>query len=476
MTATGLNGVMKGYQFNWPAVALIGVFLAIPRILLFKLEPSAILFTDSTVRYIPSLLAASEYWPNYFTVTGPLYVAWLQLIKAYAGDGYQFWAVVCQHMLGWLAGIASFFILSQIQFQNRTHRGFWFLVVLITFTSPQLVYFEHSIIRESLAVFLTTLALSLLLFCSSLRADDSKVAPGLLIATWILLIGSLVRQEIIFLWIIVVGFAGNILWSTDKRKVLWLIIAPALLLFAIFRLGELLQDPEKVFQKAPYSGAKFNISYHYLRPANFDYTSPHYPHLVNRFYSISKEAGSVSAAMGDMYKETNAFIAKENLRSDFIAVMDNVFLDQIQFNMTEFIISYFKNTHLMALGNIELVSSPKLDSVFGPDLPQRVSYAALTFYSWPDRVELNKLNYLLFGCIAGLMIFFRKKLPFFIVIAFWSFLAYVSLVALTANAVARFRIPVDLLYYIAAWGGLYFFISAKWASSYKNGSGIASRL
>lgn len=460
-------------HFNWPAVALMAVLLAIPRILLFKLEPGAILSWDSTVRYLPSLLAVSEYWQNYFTVTGPLYVAWLQLIKACAGNEYQFWVVVLQHILGWLAGITSFFILAQIKFQNRTHRGFWFLIVLLVFTSPHLVYYEHDIIRESLAVFLTAPALSLLLFLSSLRVDDSRVSRWLLMATWLLLLGSLVRQEIIFLWLVVVGIAGKIIWNTGKQQILWLMFVPALLLFATFRLGVLLQDADKVFQKAPYSGAKFNISYHYLRPENFDYNSPKYPYLVNRFHSIAKEAGGVSAAMGEMYKETNTFIAKENMSSDFLAVMDEIFLDQVRFNTTEFIISYLKNLDLMVLGNVELPNSPELDKVFGDGLTQSMSHAALTFYSWPNRNELNKLNYLFFGCVAGLIVFFGRRLPLFIVIAFWSCLAYLSLVSLTANSVARFRLSVELPYYIATWGGLYFFIFSRRFSNRAAESSVA---
>jgi len=461
-------------HFNWPAVALMGTLLAIPRILLFKLEPGATLSWDSTVRYLPSLLAVSEYWQNYFTVTGPLYVAWLQLIKVCTGNDYQFWIVVFQHVLGWLAGVLSYFVLAQIQFQNKTHRGFWFFVVLIAFTSPSLINYEHGIIRESLAVFLTAPALSLLLLSSSLRVDDSKVSRWLLMATWFLLLGSLVRQEIIFLWLVVIGFSGKIIWDTGKRKVLWLMFVPALLLFATFRLGVALQDADKVFQKAPYSGAKFNISYHYLHPENFDYISPTYPQLVNRFHTVAKEAGGVSAAMGDMYKETNAFIAKENMSSDFIAVMDEIFLDQVRFNTTEFIISYFKNLHLMVLGNVELPNVPSLDTAFGDGWSQRVSYAALTFYSWPNRAGLNKLNYLLFVFTAGLVIFFRRRLPLSIVIAFWSCLAYLSLVSLTANSVARFRLPVELLYYIVAWGGIYFFSISKRASSHATESGAVS--
>jgi len=447
---------------NWPAFFLLSVLLAIPRILIFVPVPGAIVGYDSKVRYLGSLLATSEYWQNYFTVTGPLYVLWLQLIKTCSGNNYLFWTVVFQHTIVWASGVISFLILSRIKHDGKTHPVFWFFLILMVFTSPHIIYYEHSIMRESLGIFLTAPALSLLIFSFSLSAEDSRVPFYLLLVTWLLLLGYLVRQEIIFLWLIVVGATWIRLWNTKKLKLAWAMILPALFLFSSFHLGNILLDTEKVFQKAPYSGAKFNIAYHYLRSDNFDYISNKYPLLVERFHALSKERGGVGSAIGKMYEETNSFIANEGTSKNFIAIMDDIFLDQIKFNTFEFIISYLNNVERMLIGNIEFPEKIDLTKVFSNGLVRRVSNTMLSFYSWPDRIELNKINYIIFLTVATLMILYRKKLPLFVAVAFLTSISYLLLVSFMANSVARFRYPMELIYYISAWGGIYFFsISGK---------------
>jgi len=163
-----------------------------------------------------------------------------------------------------------------------------------------------------------------------------------------------------------------------------------------------------------------------------------------------------------MYEETNSFIANEGTSKNFIAIMDDIFLDQIKFNTFKFITSYLNNVELMFIGNIEVPEKIDLTKVFSNGLVRRVSNTIVSFYSWPDRIELNKINYIIFLTVATLMILYRKKLPLFVAVAFLTSISYLLLVSFTANSVARFRYPIELIYYISAWGGIYFFsISGK---------------
>lgn len=449
------KGIFENKRDAW-VLFLLAILLAAPRLSFYLYKSGALLFTDSVVRYIPSVDAVINYWPNYFSVTGPLYVAWIHVFKLVFGVNYLFWVVTLQHLLGWLTALIAYVLLSNIRHNGETFKWLWFLAVLFVFSSPSVILYEHSIVRESLSMFFTTIGLSLILRHHMHHDDDSRWMKGLLIATWLLFIGSFVRQEIIFLWILSVAVVIKMCWRYRRLGLVFLMIFPPLILSLLYSSGKTIQDTDKLIQRAPYSGATFNVAYHYLRPSNFNYISNRYPELVKAYYDISSKSGGVGDSMGKLYEATNSYIAQNNLRLDFIAVMDEIFIDQAIHNPREYLLSYFLNLKVLIIGNDEL-EGVKLSKLVSPSYLKM----AMSYYAWPNRSTLNIINAAITVMLVACMIVMKQKPPLLILIAFVLFVLYLSCVAIFANGVARFRLPVELLSYVLAWIGPYLLIKSK---------------
>ena len=158
-----------------------------------------------------------------------------------------------------------------------------FFAIIIIFNTPVNLKAEHSIMRDCLSLWLGFTVV--LLQCKAL-IDDLTRFKYIFLSSIALIMLSLLRQETIIIFILVMAANVGLFFRSWDFKKLVAISLPALCVFVVFAVGKSFQDKEKVFQVEPYGGAKFNISYYHLQPQNFNYKSERYPELVDAFYDI----------------------------------------------------------------------------------------------------------------------------------------------------------------------------------------------
>jgi hypothetical protein len=428
---------------------IIALFLVLPRAIVYILHFDPLLTQDSIVRYIPQLDSVKRSWRDILFCVSPGYTAFLWLASSinYNGKGIEA-AILVQHLVSIACG--GMMLLNSWSY-SRYCKEFptTYVAILLCFTTPELIKYEHAIMRDSLVFNIGALSFYLLHLANRRKPAEFLVFSSV----WLLYIGILFRLETFVLMPLVYFFylthkplSSYGIWLRAKLVFFNLLIQSSLFIIISFLKMEFLLNGHIDIEQ-PYGGSIFNVAFHYLDASNFEYTSDHYFELVRSYYEVASDGLSHGDMVSSFYQKTRAYLGDGSSDHDVLLIMDKVFLDQLFYNPIRFFVAYVNNIFHMALSDRESIgfSCQNTSSFFGHKIICQFSQKILSTVRY---IEFY------FTLAFFVFIFFRKhSIDERLAISMYIF--YIIVISFIANSVARFVFPVLLQKFIAITYGSY---------------------
>lgn len=457
------HGVFSSNTISWVSshwrnslslqLIIIALFLVLPRIIVYIVHFDPLLTQDSIVRYIPQLDSVKRNWRDLLFCVSPGYTAFLWLTSSinYNGQNLEH-IILVQHLISIVGG--GIMLLNSWSY-SRYSKEFpiTYVAILLCFTTPELIKYEHAIMRDSLVFNIGALSFYLL------HLSNRKKPTELLVfsSVWLLYVSVMFRLETFVLIPLVYLFylTQKPLSSYDtllRAKLVGfnVVIQSCIFIIIYFLKGEFLLEGYIDMQQ-PYGGGLFNVAFHYLDVSNFEYTSVHYFELVRSYYEVASDGLSHGDMIDSFYKITRVYLGDGSSERDVLLIMDKVFFDQLFYNPIRYFVSYFNNVIHMALSDSESIgfSCQNTSSSFGRKIICEFSEGIVCAIRYIE---------FLFMLVSFVVIYFRKDL-----IderrAIYMCIIYILIISFIANSVVRFVFPVLLQKSIAiTYGGYQTFL------------------
>ena len=123
-----------------------------------------------------------------------------------------------------------------------------FFAIIIIFNTPVNLKAEHSIMRDCLSLWL---GFTVVLLQCKVLIDDLTRFKYIFLSSIALIMLSLLRQETIIIFILVMAANVGLFFAPGTLKKLVAISLPALCVFVVFAVGQSFQDKERFSKSSP---------------------------------------------------------------------------------------------------------------------------------------------------------------------------------------------------------------------------------